>query len=288
MTAPAYVRKMLISTPYLSDRAEQITASSSASDSLAVNNLIISPQPSTVWRTLDLDPFVVIKLPEDLAEVACEWNTVQPLYTNSGPDATWKVTAAMTEGGLATPTYDSGWIPARPVTGMDRPGEPEWRHALLWLGDDVVRTEPWVKIFWNDEAPLRPDNVAEDFVQWGRLFVSLGWRPPYHRDRGAELMPADERPRRVMSQGGASRIGRSARPKRYRFTVGHMETEEALTAAYELDRVAGASGDVTVVEDPEATSHLHKRYIYGTLDPGGLRHEDFDTWSRAYNLTEML
>lgn len=291
MTDPEPARRLLMAHSYLSDRAD-LTASSEASSSLAVGNLQL-PAPTDWWRSASGDAetaYVTVHLPT-LTEYGSSigWNLVAPLYTNSGPDAEWRVVSAaalldlpddidVRSGSWA---WDSDLMSARPALNMDRPGEPEWRHAFTFLGDDVLRTEEWVRVFWRDPSPLGGGN----FAQWGRLYVAQAYRPSYSRDSGAELTAAAERPRKGRTQGGNLRVGAAAKPREFRFNVGFLAKAEALSTLYEFDRIAGASGDVLVIDDPES-EYVHRGMIYGYLTPAGIRHQDFDTYTRSYFLEE--
>lgn len=284
---PLPSRRLLMAHPYLSDRAQAVYASSSASGSMPVQNLL-TQQPTEWWRSASgvTDASVTIHLPtEALLGFPLEWSVVAPLYTNAGPDALMRVVAAETESELDNDPapYDSLWLPARPWLNMDRPGEPSWRHSLLFAGDATVLTYEWARIYWSDPAP-----IGGDFIQWGRLYVSLPWRPSYHHDRGSGLTPALETPRRAQTQGGQTRFGRGSRPRKFRFNVAFLSQDEADSLAYELDRIVGASGDLLVVDDPADVDHGSHRAIMGTIEPGELRHDDFDSYSRAYTITEML
>jgi hypothetical protein len=177
-----------------------------------------------------------------------------------------------------------------------RPGEPEWRHAFRWLNaPDPVngrpvsapRSEPWLRIYWDDPNPAVPAGQAP-FVQWGRLFVSLAWRPTYSRDKGAGLTPALERARVARTYGGGQRRGLSPKPRRYRFNVGFLGHAEAMTRAYELARIVGASGQIVVIDNPEDSLYLDRKFICGAAEPTELRHEDYETNSQAYTVEEDL
>jgi hypothetical protein len=279
-------KKLVIAHSWLSDQAS-ISATSEVG-SLPAVNLIRSQYPTDAWRSLGSPGLIRVRM--HLPEVEwLGWNLVAPLFTNSSAVGTWQVIAAPTEAQLASPTFEGAVLPCRPVPAMDRPGEPDWRHALSWLGEANVRTEPWVEIIWDDPEPVVPAGITSPFVQWGRVYVTLGWQPSYHRSKGAELTPANERGRRVTTQGGGTRVGPASRPRRYRFNVGFLTREEMLTKGYELDRIVGTTRDLLVIEDPEDPVHLHKGMIYGTLpEPGVERHEEYNTYSRQYQIEEMI
>lgn len=305
-------QQMILAHPYLSDRAG-IVASSEASASLAVSNLIADPSPRTPYRSADNTSANGISIDVQLPELdeyggLTEWNLFAFMYANSGPAAEMRLCWGADFTGDSLPTAmddampgavpyvngDTGVVPARPApaANMDRPGEPDWRHAFVWLGmhpgvlpttdKDALATGPCLRFFWRDPSPLG----GYTFVQAGRLFVSVGYRPSYHHNVGSGLTAAAEKARKSRSQGGALRVGGSARPRAFSFEVGFLERDEAMGPLYEFDRVAGASGDVLVIDSPEDPSWVHRGMIHGYLEPAPIRHQAFDTHTRTYQLEE--
>jgi hypothetical protein len=201
-------KKLIIAHPWLSDQA--FIQASSEAGTMSASNLVRSMYPTDWWRTNGTTSAVLdIQLP---ALDWLQWDLVAPLYTNSGPEGTWQVLAANSQAGLDNPTFEDEVRPLWTVPDMERPGAPEWRHALRWLKNNV-RTERWLRLVVTDPTARVPQDVLSPFLQWGRLYVALAWQPSYHRDKGAELTPADERGRRVRVQSGGDRIGQTARPR---------------------------------------------------------------------------
>lgn len=269
---------------------------------MPASNLVRRPQPSDAWRaTQPVGLALTVHLPEvdgNGRPVEVLWDLVAALYTNSSEGATWRIVAAPSQAELDSgPTFSDQERPCWPVPDMIRPGEPEWRHAFRWLHQEdpqtrhlvsTPRTEPWLRIYWNDPAPVVPTSEPSPFVQWGRLFVSLAWRPSYSRERGAGLSPAAERARKARTYSGGTTRGRGPRPRRYRFSVGDLGHAEASTRAYEFARVVGESGQLLVIDDPTDTSYLDRRFIVGTAEAVEVRHEDFESHSLSYSIEEDL
>lgn len=278
-------KQLIIAHPWLSDRAT--ISADSEQGSLPALNLIKSPYPTDWWRSQGSPGEVRITI--HLPEVDwLLWDLVTPLYTNSSEEGTWQVIAANSEAGLASPTFEDAVRPLWPVPDMMRPGEPDWRHAFRWLKGNQ-RTEPWVQLIVNDPSPVVDPSVVDPFIQWGRLYVALAWQPSYHHDKGSEFTPAAEKGRRVITQGGGTRVGASAKPRTFRFNVGFLTQEEMLTKGYELDRIVGTTSDLLVVDAPEDPVHLTKKMVYGTLpDVAGQVHQDYEIYTRQYAIEEML
>lgn len=277
-------KQLLLCHPGLSDRAT--ISASSEQGSLPASNLLRSPYP-TDWYRSQGSPGEV-RLTIHLPEIdGLLWDTVAPLYGNASEEGTWQIVSAMTEGGLDDPSFEDAVRPLWTVPDMLRPGAPEWRHAFRWLKGNP-RPEPWVQLIINDPAPVVPADVVDPFQQWGRLIMGLGWQPSYHHDRGSELTPANERGRRVTTQGGGDRLGTTARPQAFKFNVGFLTREEMLTKGYDLDRIVGTTGDLLVVDAPEDPVFLDRGMIHGTLTSvSGLKHDDFDSYSKAYTIQGM-
>lgn len=282
-------QRLLIAHPWLSDQAT--VAATSEAASMPASNLVRRQAPSDAWRAINTVGLSIdVHLPEvDLTgrPIEISWDFVAPLYTNSSEDATWRIIAAPTQAELDSgPTFSDAERPCWTVPNMIRPGEPEWRHAFRWL--PVPRTEPWLRIYWDDPAPIVPTAEPTPFVQWGRLFVSLAWRPTYSRDRGAGLFPAAESARKGRTFSGATRRGKGPKPRKYRFNVGNLSHAEAMTRGYELARVVGESGQILVIDDPTDANYLDRKFIVGQASQVEFKHEDFETNSVSYSIEEDL
>lgn len=281
--------KTLLAHNWLLDNAE--LAASSEGPTTPVSNLQ-RQDPRKPWLATDVAGVTVtVRLPEvdDLL-----WDLVAPLYTNASADATWRVVAAASDDGLDTPTYDSGVMSCWPCPGMDAPGNPEFKHAFSWIsttnpaGHQVgaPRSESFIRIYWDDPKPFV--SAGDPVVQWGRLFVSLAWRPYYGRERGAALSPSAERTRSVRTLGGGNVRSRGPKPRKYSFSLGSITDAEAKTRAYEIARIVGAGGQLLVIDDPSDAAHLHQRFIVGSIDPVSQRHDGFDSSSTSYTIEEDL
>lgn len=281
-------KRLLIADPYLSDRAS-IYATSEVSG-MGASRLLRSSQPKDRWVAPDLTNLAVtIHLQEVSPGHSRPWDLVAPLYTNSGPDSLWQIVASRTEAGLDDgPDLEDDTRAMRPDPNMDGDGEPAWRHALRWF-EGEQHDYPWIRMHVNDASPLLPDDyTGAPYAEWGRLYVSLAWQPSYHHDKGSGLTVANEQPRRVRSHAGSTHFGEAPRPRTFQFNVGFLDKAEMRTRGYRLDRVAGASGDVLVVDDPYDADLVHQGMIYGYLAPAPQRHEDWETYSRAYTIEEAL
>lgn len=247
-------------------------------------------QPTDWMRvTSALDQIVIDVVLPDVGDLpyplqGIEWSTVLPLYTNAGPDDTWRVTAAPSLATIGTPTFDTGYMNLLKVAST---AKLPWKHGFYWtardpLGGDLgIRTERFLRIFAN--ATQNPDG----FLQWGRLYVCKPWQPPNHCTRGVKLRH-DEKARRIETEGGAIRAAIRPRPRVLDVTVDFVSRAEAMAEAYELDRTRGNSEDVAVIYDPDDPMNMHKLYVSGLFEgPDGLNEEDGDDFSHSYTVREL-
>jgi hypothetical protein len=278
-------KQLILAHPYLSDRS--VVTCDSEQGSMPASNLTRSQNP-TDWYRSQGSPGTIhmtFHLPEDDGLL---WDLICLGYVNSSEDGTLQVIAAMTEGGLGSPSFEDSVRPLWPVPNMLYAGAPEWRHAFRWL-EGNPRSEPWVQLIINDPNPICDPDVVNPFFQAGRLFVALGWQPSYHHDKGEQLMPANEKGRRVVTQGGGTRIGIGPRPRSMQFNVAFLDRNEMMTKGYELDRLVGTSQDLLVCDAPKDPVHLDKGLIIGTLpSPGSEHHDDYESYSRSYQIEESL
>lgn len=181
------------------------------------------------------------------------FNLVSMLFSNASSAATWQVRAGATS---VVGDFDSGTM-----TFWASPNLESWtyRHSVLFIVGGI--THRWVRVDVDD-----PTNPA-GFLRAGRLYIANAWQPTANFQWGHAL-GFDDESTRTKTPGGQTLVSRVPPIPAMEFVLGFLSEEEMLSNAYELDRLQGASRDVLVIGDPTSSDHLHKKMVYGLLEPG--------------------
>ena len=107
------------------------------------------------------------------------------------------------------------------------------------------------------------DNPA-GYLQAGRAFLAPAWTPSVNLQYGWSIEQVDES-RIVKSRGGQAYFDGKPKFRRLRFRIEHLDIDEMLANAYELERLKGTGGDILAMVDPDDTTHLHRRTVYGRI-----------------------
>lgn len=226
---------IVIATPVLSDQATLTTAGTVASG-LPLANLK-SYRPSKVCRWTSLSNISVIA---DLGS-AQSLTLVALLFCNGTGAATWRVRIASTEGGLASPTYDSG---ALPLTAQAT------HHFAAVTGR-------WVRIDVTDAA-----NPA-GFFEAGRLYIASAWQPALNVAEGWQLAFEDDSEVARTLDGGMLVMQRKRR-RLLRASFRFQTEAELYSRAYNLISARGLGQDLLVIRDP-ASGYRAQQTVYGLL-----------------------
>jgi hypothetical protein len=279
--------RFLIATGSLLEYAS-VTATNE-SESMPASNLLlphpadwfVSPAPYGLEVTVGLD-----------LEDGESWDFLAPLYANFGPSCTWWATAASSEAGLASPSFETDPVPGQLSAALDHRSH-EWVHSFCWGESDAwqgqgARTEGWIRFHVNTVDPKMPRGYdGPAFLQWGNIWVSKAWQPPYHVDKGSKQR-RDENPLRAKMLSGSTRVGPRRRPRKAGYSVGFLTRDEGLQFVDELDRRVGESGHVVTIFDPYDLEHFHREMIYGTIDSTDRIHVDTDVYRKPVTVNEAL
>ncbi|MBX3634047.1 MAG: hypothetical protein KF683_01390 [Rubrivivax sp.] len=185
-------------------------------------------------------------------------------------------------GDFSSTVYDSGTLPAFPagVTEASRAGMRwNWIHRL---------TTPTAATFWRIE-PIDTGNPA-GYVSVGRLFAGRGvWQPSVNMTAGAGLgWEANHNIQR--SIGGEEWFEEVEGHRVARFDLGPIDEGEALTNAFDLQRVAaGERREVIFVWDPSDGVHAVRRSLLGRLRQLSPIEAPYAAASRtAFEIKELL
>lgn len=191
---------------------------------------------------------------------------------NMTQDALYRLTLAETSA-LTSPAYQSDvelvWPGAYRTEDLDFES-PNWWSGQ-YLARELASTTPLLPIILPAPAWVRFGRLEifdqgnpAGFVQYGRPFVGSGWTPRINMLGGASIgvttdTVADK------SASGALFFDRKLSKRRVRFTIDHMDSDEAMTEAFELNRQMGIDGEVLFCWDPTDAKFALQRTFLGHL-----------------------
>lgn len=197
-----------------------------------------------------------------------------------------------------TPVYDSGWNNAWPY-GVIPQSLLEWEDDNFWFGtlSSAARAgyqspyilniaSPQVLRYWKVliDDTTNPDN----YIQIGRLFMARGWQPGVNYAYGASLGYQDPTPV-DMSLSGAEYFDMRSKYRVMNFNLQYITNTEAYSYALELQRLAGVSGEVLVMPDPDTVSTQPIRSFVGRLRQiGAVSQPQPTAYSVNFEVKELL
>ena len=170
--------------------------------------------------------------------------------------------------------YDSGWVDVWP-SGMIPLSLLEWEDDNYWLGTlsqsaiagyqapfiHLLSTAQTLR-YWRVEIG---DTVNPDaYVQIGRLFMAATWVPSVNYAYGAGLGFEDPTPVDT-ALSGAEYFDVRSRFRVFNFELEYLLATEAYNSVLDLQRLAGASGEVLVVPNRDDTTTQPSRAFLGRL-----------------------
>ena len=265
---------LVIATPELSDAAA-ITASSAQATMPASN--LKKMQPGDRWRaTGDTAEYLEIDL-----GAAKDINLVALLYHNATSAATWQIRAATSQANLtAAPGYDSGVIN---MWEAGWPADQDPLHARLWLGAGSQNFR-WWRIDLADAA--NPDT----WLEAGRVYVSKAWQLPSGKniEYGWEMRRVDPSPR-ARTKGSQLYVEAQTMWRELMCSLNWLTEAEMYDNFGEIQRLRGASRDVFVMRDPNATAQLLRQSIYGLMSQlAPITHAQAQVFRSRLLVEEML
>lgn len=199
-----------------------------------------------------------------LAEIQAEMQSETPTVTDGSLVFQYRLNA-----------YDSGTL-----TFGAPPNLASYARRAAYLLLPYRMTNRRVRITIED-----PGNAA---FRIGRLMVGTCWQPPRNFDLGYRLGFLDDT---KVSRTPTSQTTTSSRvPIPFaEFTIRHLQQDEILTNAYEIQRAYGSSQPVLVCLDPEDDRHLQRKLIYGLVsDLQPLSGPYHDLWEAGFRVEAML
>lgn len=167
--------------------------------------------------------------------------------------------------------YPSG-LTAEDVDGMNL----GWVHVT----DEAETARYWFFNIWDT-------GNADGYVQAARLVIAKGWQPTVGMADGAEIA-IEDMTLVAVADGGARRFDEKPTQRAMRFVLPEETESEALIQGFDLQRIAGTSGQLFVVYDPDDTTHMHRRAMPCTISRLAPFQHVVMRYHSAWELTEEL
>ena len=198
----------------------------------------------------------------------------------------------------SSPLYDSGWVNVWPW-GVIPDALLEWEDDNFWLGTLSSQARagyqsPYIlKLasvqslrYWKVE--ISDTGNADGYVQIGRLFMARGWTPSVNYAYGAALGYQDPTPVDT-SLSGAEYFDMRSKFRVMNFNLEYVSDTEAYSYALELQRLAGVSGEVLVIPDPDTQTTQPVRSFVGRLRQiGAVTQPQPTAYSVNFEVKELL
>lgn len=178
-----------------------------------------------------------------------------PKHTISSA-GTIRVRGSNTAGNFAAPVYDTGTVNVWPA-GIDAE-----EAAGMNLGWTHVAAAAQSARYWLFEISDATNPAG--YVDVGRLVIAKAWQPTINMSVGARLGLETDTDRTV-TDGGAAIYNDKPRRRTMTFDIEHLPADEALENGFDMQRIAGKSGQLMFVFDPEDTTHMHRRAFLAVL-----------------------
>lgn len=194
------------------------------------------------------------------------------LNHNIGLGGDYRLTGS-NDAGLATPDYDSGWLPVWPAVypfGTIEWGAPNfWERTLTRAEREgypkhLIHLLPTTQRLRYWRLEISDAGNPDGFISAGRLFVADAWQPTNGVAFGSGIGWEDATTFQE-SLSGAEYADEKPPFRVVQLTTHFMGTDEALAAAFEIQRRAGTSKEVLYIADPDDTTHAIRRRFPGRL-----------------------
>lgn len=222
-------------------------------------------------------------------------NFVGLVRHNFATAAKVRITAGNVAGGADL--YDSGWLDAWPSV---RPRETMTWYAPMWwdgrlpeedrqgLSADYahVLALPVLARYWRVEIDDQAN--AAGYVEIGRLFIADGWAPAINIDHGSSL-GWEDKTQIDEADSGAEFFAKRPRRRVLRCRMSHMQTDEAMGRAFDLQRLLGTSGELYAIYDTDDTMHRMRRSFLGRLRQlSAIEHVSYDRHGVPFEIQEII
>lgn len=202
-----------------------------------------------------------------------------PKHTISSA-GTIRVRGSNTAGVFTSPVYDTGTVTVWP-SGIDAE-----KSAGMNLGWTHVAASAQSARYWLFE--ITDTANAAGYVDVGRLVIAGAWQPTINMSEGAKLGLESETDRTV-TDGGSAVYNDRPRRRTMSFDIENLPSDEALASGFDMQRLAGTSGQFMFVFDPEDTTHMWRRAFLAVMkELSAVEYPYYGRGSIPYQVIEEL
>lgn len=215
---------------------------------------------------------------------------------NLSIDAQYRVRLSI-ESDFATTVADSGWRDVWPIVfplGALPWGAPNWwsgkfaaadiasaKNTLTYILPRSMNAR-YIRVEISDEL-----NTA-GYVQIGRVFAADGWQPVRNIIYGASLS-WESRTEVQEALSGAEYFNIRPAPRIAKVELAQMSQDEAMSAAFDMQRRMGVHDEVLFVWDPDDTAHALRRQFLARLRVlSAIENPGPDRWRTPFEIKELL
>lgn len=210
--------------------------------------------------------------------------------------ATWRI-RAYNDAGLTELLYDSTVVDIWPSVADSL--QLEWSDDNFWSGKPSA--EDLEDYYWNAihvlTAPVNAQYWKFDlvdtgnpagYIEIGRLFMSEAWIPVLNMSYGASL-GYTSRTDVEEAWDGTEYFDYRAPYRTAQFSLDNMLTDEAMTRALDMQRIADINREVLFVWDTEDIEHLIRRSFLGRVQQmSPIEQPYYEAHRTSYTLKELL
>ena len=241
--------KLLILSPYWSDKAVLAASSELAAEGLPATNAQ-DQEPARLWRTAtNVEAYVNIILPQDVAVDCAAFTFYHDDWTAT---AQWGVQVFATEAHMlaGTPTVnDTGYVSIWPATGKHN--EPDWGLDVALMRWTNTTPRRYIRIWFKDPtSPLPNMDICRLAVGQAVKFVVN----PKH-DGSLGFVVND-----VQEPNGYGQTFTDERPyaqRRFELVWTAIGEDSLTQDVLQLARLSGQARDFYVFKEPDATTDFH-------------------------------
>jgi len=217
---------------------------------------------------------------------------------NLTTDATYRF-RSYSDAGYTTVVYDSGVLPV--WAALFDSLTLEWEDTNFWSGTlseedrtgyawNLIHVIPAGTLVYQQYWQLEffDSGNSAGYIQAGRLFMADGWTPTVNMKYGANL-GYESRTSVVEAADGSEYFDEKTSYRVAQFQLQHMDVEEAMTRAFDMQRISGVDKEVFFVYDQADQAYLPQRSFLGRLRKlSPIEQPYFSEFGTTYELKELL
>lgn len=213
--------------------------------------------------------------------VAREVGLIAVILPNLSSAGTVRVKGSSTEGDFSSPVYDSTAITPYPS------GATAETLGALSPTFVAVPSSGQTARYW--QVQITDTGNSDGYIDVARLVIAKAWQPSINMSAGAVLGLESETSRRV-TDGGSAVYNDRPRRRLLDFSIALLPDDESMEDAWDMQRIAGTSGQMFFVMDPADTGFmlLRRSFLCVLRALSGVEFTHYDMNTVGFRLTEEL